>query len=701
MSTFRDVYSVTSRMIRELCDPFLESLTALEVQRNGHAFAEKLRQTLAPLLERTASEDPLPGVTVRNVADPRREILHEFFIGLGVESDTAGRYANSLIESVNAQPGMAMHWRYLLSRWNPLIYMRARQLHSRVQDVRRDAARVYEPHRGADQAINLLQRFPDLANQVYAEVGLQSLQAFPPQVVGTPPAPGSPELEFMAEVETHLEREWWSNIFSAAALAVVSIAVIAVTAGVATPVVAGVVGAGIGTVSGGALVLSRAQDLAEARAAVAVGAMTEETAQGAEDALAGAWTSLAVDIATGGIAGRFGGTRVLSSMLRGAAISGGGGGVAALVDPSVWRSENTVGLVVEGVVIGTVAGALGAAAGAGLAATLRNGSVLQFAMNRRGRAQTPPRVRVSAGSEGEAVDGVLLSVDSVAGTAVLGVGGRRLTVEARNTIALDGSDLPPGYGPGHGSPQGAGGPQRPDRPMRPEVAHRYRHVPFGGFRVTGTRHIYIQGDTAEQVRLVDIRIRQLQRFPAGRELIRRLDDALERTAQHDVDAEVTATANQLGWTGPGDQVFVSAERQRLLQNNRRNRRVVIRWIDGEGRIQCDPLRGETAHRSDAGATPGEGSGSVVHFDPDRWAHAADDGNTHRPPTPAIVLGHELVHAHRHATGTATTSRVTEEMETIGLVDPPDWAGGPAVSENDLLRGWAALQQQVARLRTSY
>lgn len=269
----------------------------------------------------------------------------------------------------------------------------------------------------------------------------------------------------------------------------------------------------------------------------------------------------------------------------------------------------------------------------------------------------------------------------------------------RTNEAIDAkhADAPKGYSPHDAKPVGDG-PPTPDKPMRDNIRHRYRHVPLGGFRVAGTKHIYIQAPSAELTRRIDVRFRQLQRFEEGRKLIGALDDALERTAQADVDALVKQAAEQYGWT---DEAILNSERTRLLRDNRRNRRVVVQWIGEKDRIQCRELLPDHAHRDDALQVAAEGSGSVVSFDPDRWKHIMDDGSELRPPTPAIALGHELIHALRHATGRATRSRVAEEMETIGLDRVPEWTHGVNVTENQLRKGWADLQKQVAELRTGY
>ena len=549
---FERTYGAASRIITELCDPYLEALQKLKVNEDGTAFYQELTVVIERLIEHSAGGQPLPGVTIRDVDDPLREAFHELFLGLGVPQDNAGSYARSLAASAQRTGYEHDHWRHTMGWWQPVLFGNARRLHSRIQDIRDSAARDYDPDDGVEQTVELLQRFPDLAPTIYAEVGMTTLQGFPPQVVGAVPASDSDEAIFVSEVNEHLDGQWLSDALWGVGLAVVSIAVIVATGGLAAAgmIPAGVataVGAGVGTVTGGIMVIDRLDAVREAEAAVTIGAMTEETAQGARDALDGALGQLVIDAITGGLAGRLTSTtRIVPAMLTGMLLDGAGGGVGALVDPAVWRAPNTAALVVQATVINSATGLLGSAGGAGVAALIRDGAPVRFVLTRTGRAESPPQVLV--GTDGaDPAPGRLLSVDSAEGTAVVEVGGTRATVRVERTVAVDESSFPPGYSP-HDPPGGAA-PSAPEPPMRPEIAHRYRHVPIGGFLVQGTQRIWIQG-TQHQVRMIDIRIRQLQRFPAGRRLIAALDEALGNTAQRDVDLEVGQYARDYNWSQP-------------------------------------------------------------------------------------------------------------------------------------------------------
>jgi hypothetical protein len=268
------------------------------------------------------------------------------------------------------------------------------------------------------------------------------------------------------------------------------------------------------------------------------------------------------------------------------------------------------------------------------------------------------------------------------------------------------SEKPPGFGPDDGlkaeapKADGAKTPTDPKDAKAALIRERYRMLAFGGQLLEGTKHIFMQG-TVEQVRKIEIRLKQLQRTPEGKALIEELDAALEKTLKADVDADVAKAAKSWNWDPVKDKLFIEAERKRLHQLNRRNRRVVIKHIDEKGRVQCEALIDEAAHRDDVREQVGKGSGSVIHFDPDRWVYGADEATAQRPPTPAIALGHELVHAHRNATGRAVKGRL-EEMETIGLDEMPEWINsGKTVTENDLRTGWAKLQKKVVELRKDY
>ena len=444
-NVFRDVYGELSRHVLELCRPFREALEGLGVGNgNGHTFRQKLEPVLGHLLEGSFDQEPFASLTVNGVPNPRRELLVEMFRGLGLEEEEAKRHADGFLRPSGT------HWRHQLMQRSPVYYARARTIHGRIVDMERDMRAPYRgtpsnPGRGVDQTVDALRRFPDLANHVYRAVGLQNTQGFPPQWTGQAAAgQGSRDRLFIDAVKEEIDDDWWTDVFCIAGLAVVAIAATVLTAGTLGPVAAGVLGAGIGTVNGGVMVYGRSQAVSEGRAAVAVGAMSPETLRSLENELQGAWGMLAVDVVTGGVIGRFGGTTAVSQIIRGTVISAAGGGLGTAMNPNVWESPNTLGLIFQGVLVGAASGAVGSGIGAGAARLLRPGAQVQFAIERGGGPLTVGRrVRVSTGRDAEAVDATVTGIDRNTNTVVLTTAdGQAFTMRVDKTVALSQGNAP-------------------------------------------------------------------------------------------------------------------------------------------------------------------------------------------------------------------------------------------------------------------
>ena len=362
--------------------------------------------------------------------------------------------------------------------------------------------------------------------------------------------------------------------------------------------------------------------------------------------------------------------------------------IVALDDAMVDEDEFMGGLMFEMVMTAVGAGPATKASQGAKAARLAN---LAQDAAKAGRLRAAKRLSTAAEKHlhrarqaGEAV-----------GEAEQAVSRARRALDDAPTTTARKADQPPGMSP-HSAPS-----ERPrsSGPMRENIAKRYRHVALGGFLVKGTKRIFIQG-TAEQVRRIDVRIRQLQRFPEGKRLIKELDDALEKTAQADVDAAVQATAKRFGWT---DERMLQSERTRLLRDNRRNRRVVIKWTGEKGRIQCDPPRrraGPTRrhrpktlrrHRLRHRLRPRP-------LGPHRLRRLPD------PPPPPPPSPWATSSSTPSATPKAEPPRPepSKSSKPSASHPSPDWINSPKpVTENTLRQGWATLQKQVAELRTDY
>ena len=79
-----------------------------------------------------------------------------------------------------------------------------------------------------------------------------------------------------------------------------------------------------------------------------------------------------VNVVTAGLASKFGGANVASHAIRqgaravaveatvGTALGAGTGALTTAMNPNVWESPDTIGLILKGTVVGAVGGAVGA-----------------------------------------------------------------------------------------------------------------------------------------------------------------------------------------------------------------------------------------------------------------------------------------------------------------------------------------------------
>lgn len=453
---FSRVHLATSQTILQLAKPLLEGMRHLGYgQRNsGHVIHDKVLEAVKGLVFRPMDEPPFASMTIRGAQEKRRAAVYEFFRGIGINEDTAGNYANAIIEvranyrDAGKRKSLRTHnvpsnrpWGTVMRHWVPKLLHRGNATYARLQEIEKDATAPYagsdsRPDKGVKQTVDLLRRFPAVANYIYQRCALPGLQGFPPKPTGSHQTDTH---VFATAVAEHLDGEWWSEILFGAGLAVIAIVVTVASFGTLGPAAAAALGAGLGTAQGGLLVYRRAGDVAEARIAVQMGAMDEQTLTQLENSLEGAWGLLAVDVVTGGVLGKFGGTTILSSMLRGTAISAAGGGVGTAIDPNVWAAENRVALILKGTLIAGVAGAIGSGVGAGLSTVARGGSRVQVAMDRDGGPLAQGReVSVSFSRDTEPVAATVEAVTS--GGVKLKVQGQSVDVRVDRAVAITADD---------------------------------------------------------------------------------------------------------------------------------------------------------------------------------------------------------------------------------------------------------------------
>ena len=439
-TSVRRVYQELSRRVLELAGPFKKSLEAVGIGagNNGYDFREKLTPVVGHIMTTSFDQPPLVGLAMRGVANPRREMMVELIRGFGISAEDARRDAAAFVGQD------ANHWRYELGRRATRWWHRARKTYRNLERIERDMQRPFQGGEdGLEQTIEGLQRFPDLANQIYDAVQFNDVRNFPPEWTG-PPSQANlarPQQMFVIAVKEELDEQWWQDVFAIAGLAVLGIALTVITAGTLGPVAAGVLGAGVGTVQGGVMVYDASQAVTEGRTAVHIGAMNPETLARLENELQGAWGALAVDAVTGGLIGRFGGTRMATQLVRGTLISAAGGGLSTAVNPNVWEDPNVVALIFQGTLIGGVSGAAGVGLGVAGGRALQVGQKMQFAINRDGGPlRVGRKVRVGVARDGEPIDGTVTAVDAEGGTVRMRVADQEVTMRVEKTTAVSKTD---------------------------------------------------------------------------------------------------------------------------------------------------------------------------------------------------------------------------------------------------------------------
>src|ERR1700676_421371 len=138
-----------------------------------------------------------------------------------------------------------------------------------------------------------------------------------------------------------------------------------------------------------------------------------------------------------------------------------------------------------------------------------------------------------------------------------------------------------------------------------------------------------------------------------------------------------------------DQIKATPSGAAMLSNlcNGSNTVNIKQTSGGNG---ADPDDSSKAQRK-ADGSPGDGTGSTVHFNPTK-TQIGDGSQPWMNRPPCVGLGHELVHAYHSANGTNDFSSKGEDM-AVGL---PPYDKEP-ISENTMRSEWNPKQPT----RTSY
>jgi len=423
---FRRVYAEASRLIGRMCDQFLEGLRALAVDqtRSNGEFQARFRRLVLRVLRGELTVDGLDG------PEP---VLEQIMNGLGAQNREGWGMANTLVHNWrNGNP--SGHFDRVLRESGARMWSRCRPIHDRLVEIRAEVRRPYQgrdtdPDAGVDQVVDLLREFPDVADAVYANLGMGThVAGFPPQAQGTPPR-NSDAAIFTAEANREIDSRWFWDTAKLVGLVVVTTLLTIATVGTFGMLTAALVGAGLAVGAGTVRITSAHGALERGEAGAAAGFVSPQTLARLEGEVTGAWRSTLVDILTAGVLARFGGAGNWGRVVfRGAAIEGVGGGLSTAVQPNVWNSDDRVALILYGTVLSAASGAFGAAVGEGLARRQ-----IQVALLRGQRLTAGAEVRIATGPDDPVLTAVVESLSPSQGTIRLSRDGQPVEIRVDRT----------------------------------------------------------------------------------------------------------------------------------------------------------------------------------------------------------------------------------------------------------------------------
>jgi hypothetical protein len=445
---FQRVYTKAQSHFGALIEALVKTLEhfGCGAASSRNRFESELRKVLLKIATAEEDEAPLSNVKITgSLTDKRRALIKEVLLGFGADEGDAEQMTRTILR---ADPNLIAElptsgqlrirrnppWKQLTHQIRRL-FSEAEDLHERLAETLTEIRRGYrgstrDPEEGVEQVVELLERFPDVADPIYQAAGLTGLTNFPPERKGPM---NSDAHVFKAEVQEYLDSEWWWNAFKIAGLVVAAIAVTVITAGTLGPLAATLTGAGIGLVQGGVHVYGASERLQELEDAHLYGAASDGRVQHARGEVKGAWGMLVVNVVTAGALGKFGGGPALSNLMRGArvtAISAAGGGIGVATNPNVWEAENTASLILFGTLIGGGAGAGGHALASGASKLVPAlGARIQVGVTRsQGALQKGNTVTVQLKPNAKPVSAKVVSVNTRDNTVMLKVDGQNLHV---------------------------------------------------------------------------------------------------------------------------------------------------------------------------------------------------------------------------------------------------------------------------------
>ena len=430
---FRRVYTESARLIGQMCDQFLQGLQALAVDqdRRSGEFRTRFRRLVMQVLDPRGGER----VTVGGSDDPK-QVLEAIMNGLGARNREGWGIADTLVHNWRSG-NPSHHFERVINQYAAQMFSRARPIHDRLVEIRAQVRQPYrgqddDPDEGVDQVVDLLKEFPDVADTVYANLGMGGdVEGFPPRAKGTPRR-GSDAQIFIAEANREIDSRWFWDTATLVGLVVITTLLTVFTLGSFSMLAAALVGAGLAAGTGAVRISGAQNALERGEAGAAAGFVSPQTLERLRGELTGAWRSTLVDVATAGVLARFGGASTMGRVIfRGAVIEGAGGGLSTAVQPNVWNSEDRIALIFYGTVLSAVSGAAGAGFGEVLARRQ-----IQVALIRGQQLAVGAEVRVTPGPDQPTVTARVTEVDPTRGTLKVAREGAEVEVRVDRTQEL-------------------------------------------------------------------------------------------------------------------------------------------------------------------------------------------------------------------------------------------------------------------------
>ncbi|MBL4685488.1 MAG: hypothetical protein JKY37_12915, partial [Nannocystaceae bacterium] len=455
---FRRLYGQAQSLLGAVIEASLKTLEHFGCgERDQDKFESQLRRTLITLLNCGENQFPLSQLQIEGGVQDKRKVLVQEVIGaFGGDAQDSKRITTLVLTAdphivavgvFSHQPMIRMDHKWSeINRRLRGMFQEACTLHRRLGEMLREVQVAYrgtasDPEPGVEQTIALLGKFPDVAEPIYEAAGITGLASYPP-VRNEHPLNEVGRL-FQSDVEREIaeDRRW--SFFKIAGLIVAGIAITVLTAATLGAGAAVLVGVGIGLEHGTVNVASASINLQHTRDAAAIGLASEGRVDHALGEVQGAYALLVVDVCTGGLLARFGGSQSISGLMRMTritTISAAAGGLGMAVSPNTWRSENAGALILFGTVVGAAGGAGGHLLGAGAGRLFRpRGTKLQIGVTRaQGVLEKGRTVKVTVKSGDMPVSAKVVAVNKTDSTVTLQIEGTNTVVKVGKIAQVSG-----------------------------------------------------------------------------------------------------------------------------------------------------------------------------------------------------------------------------------------------------------------------